>query len=372
MSRPNSQRCSMLPGARVRNVLTLAATSLLAPWLLSGCVVQPARIYAPPPPPPVAYQPPPPAYSPPPPAEYSPPPADDAAAEQTSEAPPPLPDYDQPPCPYDGYIWTPGYWHWSPAGYYWVPGTWVEPPQVGLLWTPGYWGFVGGVYLWHGGYWGPHVGYYGGVNYGFGYVGVGFVGGRWEGGHYAYNTAVNNVNVTVVHNTYVNNTVVNNVTVNKVSYNGPGGVAAQPTAQERQFSQEAHVPPTSAQVSHVTQARSNPALFAHANGGRPPIAATARPAAFSGPGVMGARGANTTPALQNNRAGTFTPNTMQTAHPQSPGQGAQVPRGPQQQTYAQRPVTPGTGSAANHPNQPPPKNNGKPPPKPNVKDHEEH
>jgi len=39
-------------------------------------------------------------------------------------APPPLPVYEQPICPGDGYIWTPGYWGWS-DDYYWVPGTWV-------------------------------------------------------------------------------------------------------------------------------------------------------------------------------------------------------------------------------------------------------
>lgn len=92
-------------------------------------------------------------------------------------APPVLPVYTQPPCPMDGYLWMPGYWAWSPAGYYWVPGTWVLPPRPGLLWTPGYWGFGGGAYIWHAGYWGPHVGFYGGVNYGFGYVGFGFQGG---------------------------------------------------------------------------------------------------------------------------------------------------------------------------------------------------
>ena len=27
----------------------------------------------------------------------------------------PLPDYDQPPAPGDGYIWTPGYWAWGAA-----------------------------------------------------------------------------------------------------------------------------------------------------------------------------------------------------------------------------------------------------------------
>ena len=53
--------------------------------------------------------------------------------------PPALPVYVQPIAPGPGYIWTPGYWAWSPDGYYWVPGTWVLPPEVGFLWTPGYW-----------------------------------------------------------------------------------------------------------------------------------------------------------------------------------------------------------------------------------------
>ena len=206
---------------------------------------------------------------------------------QASEAPPPLPDYHQPPCPEEGYLWTPGYWAWGGGGYYWVPGTWVQPPRVGVLWTPGYWGFVGGVYAFHAGYWGPHVGFYGGVNYGFGYGGVGFAGGRWAGNSFAYNRTVNNVNVTDIHNTY-NETVVNNVTVNKVSYNGgAGGVAAVPTAQERTAAQEPHVAPTPMQRQHVQEAARNPALAARANGGHPAIAATPRPGAFNAPGVVG-------------------------------------------------------------------------------------
>ena len=52
------------------------------------------------------------------------------------------------------------------------PGVWVEPPQPGLLWTPGYWGFVNGAYLFHRGYWGAQIGFYGGINYGFGYDGL--------------------------------------------------------------------------------------------------------------------------------------------------------------------------------------------------------
>src|ERR1700682_2150926 len=101
-------------------------------------------------------------------------------------APPAIPVYTQPICPHEGYLWTPGYWAYGAAGYYWVPGVWVEPPQVGMLWTPGYWAFRNGVYLWHRGYWGPHVGFCGGINYGFGYGGVGFFGGRGNGGIFAY------------------------------------------------------------------------------------------------------------------------------------------------------------------------------------------
>src|ERR1700743_3367566 len=95
-------------------------------------------------------------------------------------APPALPVYVQPPCPAVGYIWTPGYWAYDEGDYYWVPGTWVAAPQPGFLWTPGYWGWGEGAYLWHAGYWGPHVGFYGGINYGFGYGGVGY--GRRRGG----------------------------------------------------------------------------------------------------------------------------------------------------------------------------------------------
>src|SRR5262252_653106 len=91
--------------------------------------------------------------------------------------PPAIPVYEQPICPIDGFLWIPGYWAYDyDAGYYWVPGTWIEPPQVGFLWTPGYWGWGDGVYIWHAGYWGPHVGFYGGINYGFGYGGVGYEG----------------------------------------------------------------------------------------------------------------------------------------------------------------------------------------------------
>ncbi|HSB31624.1 MAG TPA: YXWGXW repeat-containing protein, partial [Candidatus Sulfobium mesophilum] len=124
-------------------------------------------------------------------------------------APPALPVYVQPPCPGPGYIWTPGYWAWDPDyGYYWVPGTWVLAPFPGVLWTPGYWGWSDGVFIWYEGYWGPVVGFYGGINYGFGYSGVGYDGGYWRGNAFYYNKTVNNINVTNITNVY-SKTVVN-------------------------------------------------------------------------------------------------------------------------------------------------------------------
>ncbi len=215
-----------------------------------------------------------------------------AATVVIATAPPDLPVYEQPVCPGDGYVWTPGYWAWTGADYYWVPGTWVEPPQVGYLWTPGYWGWGGNGYVFHQGYWGERVGFYGGVNYGHGYPGRGFEGGRWDNGHFQYNRSVTNVDVTVVHNVYnttvVNNTVVNN-TVTRVSYNGGnGGIAARPTSEEQTVEQGRHIPPVAAQNEHAQAARSNPELRASANYGKPPIAATPRPGAFSQPGVVAA------------------------------------------------------------------------------------
>src|SRR5437868_143172 len=173
-------------------------------------------------------------------------------------APPVLPVYTQPPCPGDGYIWTPGYWAYGPEGYYWVPGTWVEPPTVGVLWTPGYWGWRNGFYVWHGGYWGPHVGFYGGINYGYGYSGVGFEGGYWRGRVYNYNRSVTNINVTVIHNTY-NRTVINeHTTINRVSFNGgAGGISARASAAEEHAAHEHHFEATPVQTQHQHFASTN-------------------------------------------------------------------------------------------------------------------
>jgi len=238
--------------------------------------------------------------------------------------PPALPVYEQPPCPDEGYIWTPGYWAYGPYGYYWVPGTWVLAPQPGYLWTPGYWGWNGGLYDWHPGYWGPVVGFYGGIPYGYGYTGVGYQGGYWRDNHFFYNRTVNNVNVTRVTNVY-NTTVINNntTTVNRVSYNGgPGGITARPTATEEAAAREKHIEPTPSQMQHETLAKSNPQLRASVNNGRPSIAATAKPTEFKGNGVVAAthagapfNAAANRPATSNNvpRPGNNVPRPPNTS-----------------------------------------------------------
>ncbi len=187
-------------------------------------------------------------------------------------APPVLPVYVQPPLPAPGYIWTPGYWAYGDAGYYWVPGVWMAPPRVGVLWTPGYWGFAGGFYAWHPGYWGPHVGFYGGVNYGFGYGGIGFFGGEWRGGAFAYNRAVANFGSVHVTSVYEDRTVIQQNTIvnnNHVSYNGGGGISARPTPMEMQAEHENHLQPTSNQLQHENFAAQDRSQLASVNHGRP-------------------------------------------------------------------------------------------------------
>src|SRR5215472_15007578 len=241
-------------------------------------------------------------------------------------APPVLPVYVQPPCPEPNLMWAPGYWayDYDAGGYYWVPGAWVPAPYEGALWTPPYWGWSDNVYMFHPGYWGTEVGYYGGVNYGFGYMGIGFVGGRWDHDRFAYNTAVVHVNETVIHNTYINNTVVQQNTIvnnNHVAYSGgPNGVRHEPTADERRVMSAPHQQPTQYQQQHVQTARSDRGNFFNANHGHPQQAAVARPlppAHYQPPAARaGAEGnVNARPGNEkgnngvNARPGTVTGNT---------------------------------------------------------------
>ncbi len=296
--------------------------------------------------------------------------------------PPPLPVYEQPLCPAPGYIWAPGYWAYGPYGYYWVPGTWVLAPVTGYLWTPGYWGWDadGDDFMWHDGYWAPQVGYYGGINYGYGYTGYGYQGGYWRGQQFYYNRSVNNVNVTNVRNVY-NTRVENNTNVTRVSYNGgSGGVMARPTPEQESVLRERHVAPTSIQLQHQQTAQSDRNEWATVNHGRPAIAATPKPAAFHGPGVVPARNAPVNTMATNPKAVTNNPShptygavppanrPVETPHnvPRPPAhenqpypaphtnEGYKPPPHPTQQTapHTTQPVHPGNPGYGQHPTSP--------------------
>jgi hypothetical protein len=224
-----------------------------------------------------------------------------------SFAPPELPVYEQPVCPEDGYLWTPGYWAYADDdGYYWVPGTWVMAPEPGLLWTPAYWGWGNNGYVFNQGYWGAQVGFYGGVSYGYGYYGDGYQGGRWQGGHFYYNRSASNVNVTNIHNVY--NTTIINHSSNRVSYNGgKGGISARPTTRQESISHERHIAPVAAQTQHAQESRNNPEQRASVNHGTPAVAATPRPGAFSDHAAVHAKATGTPYNAPVNRASAQPP-----------------------------------------------------------------
>jgi VHL beta domain/WXXGXW repeat (2 copies) len=291
-------------------------------------------------------------------------------------APPEIPVYEQPSPPDEDLVWTPGYWDWSEDGsdYYWVPGTWAAAPIVGYLWTPGYWVARSGVFAWHAGYWGPHVGFYGGINYGHGYFGHGYVGGSWRDGHMMYNSAVINLANFRANHTY-SQPVPNYASRPQPSYSS-GGV--QPSAAELAAAAEYHIPPTSAQLQQLHTARDNPALRARANNGHPSFGAISRSGEFSNPATPQVRHAGTlsithvTPPLSPAPAATTgiakkaapaTPataraqNQPRTPQPQAQSQpqehAAQSPAEPQpapQETQQPRPKSsPAPARAAPHP-----------------------
>ena len=245
-------------------------------------------------------------------------------------APPELPLYSQPPCPATGYIWTPGYWAYSDddEDYYWVPGTWVLAPSPGLLWTPGYWAVVEDAYEWHEGYWAPHVGFYGGINYGFGYFGAGFAGGYWRDRDFYYNRAVVNVTNVNVTNVYYSNEFNDHDRGRRVSFNGGEGVRAQPTSAELIAAREPHRGFTPPQRLQAESARKVPGLLASVNHGLPTVAATPRPGLFNVRNVEPARGTGNAPMWNRNartpipdnapRPAASRPDTNRQSMPQQP------------------------------------------------------
>ena len=110
-----------------------------------------------------------------------------------------------------------------------------------------------------------------------------------------------NINVTNVYT----RTVVNTAPVSRASFNGgTGGIVARPSPAELSAEHERHVGYTGPQREHESLAQTNNALRASVNGGRPPIAATAHPAVFTGQGVV--------PAHVPQGGGMRTPRTPRT------------------------------------------------------------
>lgn len=253
--------------------------------------------------------------------------------------PPPLPLYLQPPIPGPGYIWVPGYWDWDGDGYYWVPGYWEWPPYIGALWTPGYWGWFGGVYVFHAGYWARHVGFYGGINYGYGYPGHGYVGGRWDHGNFYYNRSVNQINDPHIANVY-NGPVPNNGLVNRTSFNGGrGGVVSKPSPAEAAVARESHVAPTTSQLHQAAVAGHDPAMRVSSNHGAPLVTGVTQPAAarvVSAPRTpVGERAPNSREAMTMRSAGFAPHSTFASGVRPSPSTGASMHAAPSRfPTYA--------------------------------------
>lgn len=262
-------------------------------------------------------------------------------------APPVLPVYTQPPIPASGYLWVPGYWAWSDEGYYyWVPGTWVLPPAPGLLWTPGYWGWSDGVYLWHEGYWGPRVGFYGGIDYGFGYGPDGYDGGYWRGGQFYYNAAVNRIPPTVRLPHVYRHAMAGGGPGSRLAFNGGEGVHRDPTAAQLAAEHEHHVMPIASQRALAQSASHERQLRADYNHGHPGIAATPRPSAFHGGGGQAAhapaheqRSEGGTPAAIERGPGPAR--SHQLSHPEQGASGE-----PAREPTREHTGTPGAGPAA--------------------------
>ena len=97
--------------------------------------------------------------------------------------------------------------------------------------------------------------------------------------------------------------MVNNRAVTRVSFNGGnGGTRAQPTAQERAAARDQHHGATTLQTQHEHLASTNRAFLNSVNHGRPAIAATSRPTAFTGQGITRAQGAAARPAANRPQA----------------------------------------------------------------------
>lgn len=122
--------------------------------LLSGCVVEPARVYVPPPEP--VYVAPAPVYQAPAPqpvvSVYLDPPLEQPAPIRVEWAPPPILVETPPAMPFEGAVWTGGYWTWQ-GNWVWAHGRWAPPPRPGYSWCHPYYENRGGSVVFVNGFW---------------------------------------------------------------------------------------------------------------------------------------------------------------------------------------------------------------------------
>ena len=95
-------------------------------------------------------------------------------------APPPMLVESLPPLPYEGAIWTGGYWVWE-GNWVWAHGRWAPPPHIGYSWVNPYYENRGGSVVFINGFWAaPGVVFVApsiNVNIAFGIVAAGVVAG---------------------------------------------------------------------------------------------------------------------------------------------------------------------------------------------------
>ncbi|MGC9199972.1 MAG: hypothetical protein ACP5E5_13720 [Acidobacteriaceae bacterium] len=127
---------------------------------------------------------------------------------------------------------------------------------------------------------GPFVGFYGGIDYGFGYIGIGFFGVYWNHNHFFYNSQVTNVGrggYSYRHAVVYNGREYSGRPSNRVSYNGgPGGINVRPRPSEITASRFARTGALPEQRQAQNLAARNPSQLCANNRGRPALAAQSR------------------------------------------------------------------------------------------------
>ncbi len=156
--------------------IVIATAALLT---LSGCIIEapPPRVYVAPPRMEMEYE----APAPQPVVSvYVEPPLFEPPPIRVGWAPPPMLVDVPPPRPYEGAVWTGGYWVWE-GNWVWAHGRWLGPPRPDYRWVNPYYENRGGSVVFINGFWAaPGVAFVApslSVNIAFGAVAAGVIAG---------------------------------------------------------------------------------------------------------------------------------------------------------------------------------------------------